>query len=256
MHKNCFVIQPFDKDKFDKRFDDHIAPAIEKAGLKAYRVDRDPSVRVPIESIHLGIGEASICLADITTNNPNVWYELGYALASRKEVILVCSHERQDAFPFDVRHLNIIHYNTGSGRDFTKLEKDITTQITARLSERQSLQTIAQMSPLSEVEGLSPHETAALVVLMANPLTPESLVDPWAFKEDMERAGFTPVAVNLSLNALTRKNMVDIVDRDNGQGDSITAYKISPKGIDWLLNNQSNLSLRHDYDDSDPFANE
>ena len=130
---NCFVIQPFDKGRFDKRFDDHFAPAIRKSGLEPYRVDRDPSVRVPIQSIHDGINEADACLVDITTNNPNVWYELGYGLAGGKEVILVCSEEREDNFPFDVRHLNIIHYSTSSGSDFKKLETIITEQLSARI---------------------------------------------------------------------------------------------------------------------------
>lgn len=47
----CFVIQPFDGAKFDKRYEDVYKPAIEHAGLEAYRVDVDPHVSFPIESI-------------------------------------------------------------------------------------------------------------------------------------------------------------------------------------------------------------
>jgi hypothetical protein len=61
----CFVIQPFDGGKYDKRFEDVFRPAIETAGLEAYRVDRDPSVEVPIDSIEEGIRNAAVCLADI-----------------------------------------------------------------------------------------------------------------------------------------------------------------------------------------------
>ncbi len=68
----CFVIQPFDKGPFDKRYDDVLTPAIERAGLQPYRVDRDPSVTIPIEGIETGIRESEACLADITTDNPNV----------------------------------------------------------------------------------------------------------------------------------------------------------------------------------------
>ncbi len=62
----CFVIQPFDAGKFDKRFDDVYRPAIEAAGLDAYRVDRDPGVDVPIDAIEDGIRNATVCLSDIT----------------------------------------------------------------------------------------------------------------------------------------------------------------------------------------------
>lgn len=89
----CFVIQPFDSGKFDKRFHDIYKPAIEAAGLEAYRVDQDPGVQVPIDSIEKGIRQAAVCLADITADNPNVWYELGFAYAAGKPVVMVCSEE-------------------------------------------------------------------------------------------------------------------------------------------------------------------
>ena len=73
----CFVIQPFDRGAFDKRYDDTIAPAIAAAGLEPYRVDRDPRVVVPIDQIEEGIRASQACVADISTDNPNVWYELG-----------------------------------------------------------------------------------------------------------------------------------------------------------------------------------
>jgi hypothetical protein len=38
----CFVIQPFDRWKFDDRYEDVFAPAIKDAGFDLYRVDRDP----------------------------------------------------------------------------------------------------------------------------------------------------------------------------------------------------------------------
>lgn len=111
----CFVIQPFDSGKFDKRFDDVYKPAIEAAGLEAYRVDRDPGVEVPIDGIEDGIRTATICLADITTDNPNVWYELGFAYDAGRPVVMVCSKERPDKrYPFDIQHRTIIPYGADS----------------------------------------------------------------------------------------------------------------------------------------------
>ena len=78
----CFVIQPFDRGKFDKRYKDAFEPGLAKAGFEAYRVDQDPGTDVVIAAIEEGIRRAAICLADVTTNNPNVWYELGYACPS------------------------------------------------------------------------------------------------------------------------------------------------------------------------------
>ena len=95
-------MQPFDGGKFDKRFEEVFSPAIKAAGLDPYRVDKDPGVEIPINDIEKGIREASLCFADITTDNPNVWFELGYAISANKPVVLVCSTERTGKFPFDI----------------------------------------------------------------------------------------------------------------------------------------------------------
>src|SRR6516165_4601685 len=76
----CFVMQPFDGGEFDRRFDEVYKPAIEEAGFEPYRVDRDPSASVPIENIEGGIQGSVACFADVTIDNPNVWFELGYAM--------------------------------------------------------------------------------------------------------------------------------------------------------------------------------
>ena len=126
----CFVIQPFDSEKFDKRFIDVYKPAIEAAGLEAYRVDNDLSVSIPIDSIENGIKQASVCLADITSDNPNVWYELGYAFACGKPVIMVCSEERTGKkYPFDIQHRSIIPYTADAPGDFDKLRDNLTAKM-------------------------------------------------------------------------------------------------------------------------------
>ncbi len=122
----CFVIQPFDSAKFDKRFNDIYRPAIEAAGLEAYRVDQDPGVQVPIESIEQGIRKATVCLADITEDNPNVWYELGFTFAANKPVVMVCSEERPgNKYPFDIQHRSIIPYMADAPSDFEKLRTNL-----------------------------------------------------------------------------------------------------------------------------------
>jgi hypothetical protein len=129
----CFVIQPFDDDKFDKRYVDIFCPAIKSAGIEPYRVDKDPETRVVIDKIEQEISKSALCFAEITTNNPNVWYELGFAFARKKDVVLVCcSDERaKDGYPFDIQHRKIINYKASSSSDFELLNTKITEQIKA-----------------------------------------------------------------------------------------------------------------------------
>ena len=62
----CFVMQLFDEGDFDRRYDQVIVSALEEAQLQPYRVDRDPSVSIPVDDIEVGIQNAKVCLAEIT----------------------------------------------------------------------------------------------------------------------------------------------------------------------------------------------
>jgi hypothetical protein len=155
----CFVIQPFDEGgRFDKRYADVFEPAIRDAGLDPYRVDNDPSVTIPIEEIQDGIRRSSMCLADITLDNPNVWFELGYALASDKEICLICSEERTGKYPFDVQHRTITKYRVESKSDYSRLQFTITERLKAVLEKSTTLAKIDAQSLIKEPEGLLQHE--------------------------------------------------------------------------------------------------
>ena len=99
MDNSCFIIQPYDKGKFDKRYKDIIKPMIVECGFIPYRVDEDYGTDIPIEAIESGLKRSRIVIAEITTNNPNVWFELGFALALNKSIVLLCSDERRGKMP-------------------------------------------------------------------------------------------------------------------------------------------------------------
>lgn len=240
----CFIMQPFDKGVYDKRYEDIFVPAIEAAGLEPYRVDRDPGVSIPIDEIQTGIKNSDVCLAEITTDNPNVWFELGYAIASFKEVVLVCSSERKTRFPFDVQHRNITRYETESSRDFEQLKEKIANRLIAILKKGETLSRIADMSSIADTEGLSQHEMVALVTIAENIDSPSDKVGTYRIKEDMNRAGYTKIAVTLALTSLLRKGMIeDEMDTDMN-GNEFFLYTVSSKGMEWLLQNQGKLVLK------------
>ena len=78
----CFVIQPFDPEH-NKRYEEVYKPALKQAGLEPYRVDQDPTVEVPIESIEKGIRDSAICLADITEDIPQRLVRTGVRVRRR-----------------------------------------------------------------------------------------------------------------------------------------------------------------------------
>lgn len=242
--EECFVIQPFDKDKYDKRFTEIFEPAILGASLQPYRVDRDPYVRVPIDHIEDGIKKSRICFAEISTDNPNVWYELGYAFARDKDVVMVCSEERQNKFPFDIQHKHIITYKTSSISDFESLGKNITVKLLAFLEKSIKVQSIID-TPVKESEGLQQHEVTMMLLILENQITEEDSVSVYNLQSDMERAGFTKAASNLALRELKRKGLVDTFkeysDFNNGE---YHACRLSQSGEEWLRNNQDKIEFK------------
>lgn len=252
----CFVIQPFDSGKYDKRFKDIYKPAIEAAGLEPYRVDYDPGVLVPIDSIEKGIRQAAICLADISADNPNVWYELGYAFASDRPVVMVCSEERTGKkYPFDIQHRSIIPYMADSPSDFDKLQESITAKLKAVSERSEVLDRIAESAPVTPIEGLSAIETMVLAVVAGDAFMPEHAVSVAGAKSDAERAGITNMGFNLALRKLTAKRFVKLEDLyDERDGERYNGVAVTDDGWQWIEANESRFVL-HRQDkkkDNDP----
>ncbi len=105
----CFVMQPF-AEPLGGYFELIFKPAIEQAGLKAVRADADIFYTGKImDQVWRGIRSADVLVAELTTKNPNVFYELGLAHALEKPVVLVSSN--QEDVPFDLRHIRVILYD-------------------------------------------------------------------------------------------------------------------------------------------------
>jgi len=242
--EQCFVIQPFDDGgKFDKRYDEVYDPAIRKADLDPYRVDRDPGASIPIEKIEAGIRVSRVCLADITEDNPNVWFELGYAIAARREVVLVCSSERTSRFPFDVQHRNIIRYDTKSPSDFSTLQESITKRLIAVGEKETRLEDLAKASPVATVHGLEGFEIATLVSVSQQCHAPTSTISVYILEEEMRRAGFLPIATTLGIRGLILKEMLSSSTETDENGYSYPALSPTDRGIEWLLQNFAKLKL-------------
>lgn len=241
----CFVIQPFDSGKFDKRFDDVYKPAIEAAGLEAYRVDRDPKVEVAIEAIEEGIRNAAICLADITTDNPNVWYELGYAFASGRPVVMTCSDERVGRrYPFDIQHRAVVNYKSEAPRDFDDLNSTITTRLRALLDKTATLRQIAESEQIAPTQGLSQPEILVLAILAGDTALPGTSTSARSLKNDAESSGLTAVGFALAFRRLVAKLFAEAYEDTDYNGEPYSAVRLTDAGWKWIEQNDSLFILR------------
>lgn len=248
--ERCFVIQPFDGGDFDARYDQVLAPAVIAAGLEPYRVDRDPGAIIPIQEIEDQIRAARICLADISLDNPNVWFELGFAFAAERQVVMICADVRPTRYPFDVQHRHILKYKTGTPQGFTDLQVRITDRLKALLQKEVTLKTAAEgISKLTKIKGLEAHEMVALAAIGENLYSLDDTVSLYVIRRDMERAGFKPFAATLATKVLVTHGLVAQQEVRDQDGDLVTVYSFTESGWHWLMANKSQFSLVKETDD-------
>jgi hypothetical protein len=185
-------------------------------------------------------------LAEITLDNPNVWFELGFAFGCKKEVVLICSDARPTRFPFDVQHRAIIKYKTGSPSDFEALKRGITDKINAYVEKSESLANITSLSQLTTpTEGFTDHEVVALAAITQNIAPDDDYASTWQVQRDMEANGYTKIASSFALKLLTKKGLI-VLGRHYGDREDFDGYTLSDKGWDWMLANQNRFSLLKD----------
>lgn len=158
----CFVLMPFGKKPdsagsmvdFDAVYRELIVPAVEEAGLQPLRADEEMTGGI----IHKPMFERLIlcpyAVADLTTANANVFYELGLRHAVRPwSTVLIFSEGGR--LPFDVSHLRAFRYQLTAEGTLENLE-------TARKALVERLREAREPTPDSPVfqlvEGMRPPE--------------------------------------------------------------------------------------------------
>lgn len=115
--KTCYVSIPFGRKPdvdgrvidFDRIYHELLKPAVEAAGLQCVRGDELGGVLIQ-KSILRAVIASDAMVADVSTGNPNVLYELGirHALARSTTIVVSCSR-----VPFNVSHTMALRYTVG-----------------------------------------------------------------------------------------------------------------------------------------------
>lgn len=126
----AFVLTPF-REPFNKYYATIIRPAIQSTGLTPLRADEIYAPTEIIKDIWAAINNAKVIIAELTTRNPNVMYELGLSHALNRPVIMIS--QSMDDVPFDLRSLRCILYDTTEPDWANKLRSDIASFIASVL---------------------------------------------------------------------------------------------------------------------------
>ena len=116
--KTCYVSIPFGTKPrrdgsgvidFNAVYAEAIKPAVEAAGLACYRGDEPQLGGIIHRTISRLVADSDVMVADITTNNPNVLYEIGLRHALRRRVTVVIGAE-WETIPYHLRELSRTAY--------------------------------------------------------------------------------------------------------------------------------------------------
>jgi hypothetical protein len=117
-----FVIQPFNKSS--EGVYELIRSAASVANADIARSDSAAATPDIVDGIRSAIQSASLIVADLTNSNPNVMYEIGFAQALGKPLLLVASSSR--SIPFDLARVRVVIYDLTSPNEFVdRLAKSI-----------------------------------------------------------------------------------------------------------------------------------
>ena len=132
MKPHAFVAMPFESKPdpegqmidFNAVYSAYIYPALEAAGMEIFRADEEQRAGNIISDMFQELLIADLVIADITIDNPNVWYELGIRHALRaRGIVLVCGNRVTTAF--DLYTERKLRYSLSNGKpDLATLESD------------------------------------------------------------------------------------------------------------------------------------
>ena len=117
MTRHVFVIMPFGSKEgidFDKVYNEYIHTALSQDGFTVLRADEETCAGEIREEMFQELLLADLVIADLSIDNPNVWYELGVRHALRaRGIILVQSRRKKQ--PFDVYTERKLRYHIKEG---------------------------------------------------------------------------------------------------------------------------------------------
>jgi hypothetical protein len=106
----------YPEDHWNRVYDTLLRPGVEAAHLKCHCDNEDFSSRPIALNIWKKIEDADIILCDVSSSNPNVFIELGWAIRAEKPYVIAM--DQLTVAPFDVADLNRFHYDHTLSSDF------------------------------------------------------------------------------------------------------------------------------------------
>ena len=102
-----FLVIPFTKEFEDIHY--AVRQAVDMSGHTLIRIDELFATGNITDQIHNEINKADLVIADISNQNPNVMYEVGFAQSAQKPILPISEQGQQ--IPFDIASIRVLIYD-------------------------------------------------------------------------------------------------------------------------------------------------
>jgi hypothetical protein len=247
----CFVMMPFsaaknsgyEPDHWTEVYEDLFVPAICDAGFDPARADTTELSRHILSDLLMTIERAAVIICDLSTANPNVLFELGWAFRADRPCVLVMDDRTR--YPFDLQHSYVMQYHSSlKSRLVTSDQKQLSTLITNTINDEecrwsmvQSLGLNAELrlhaakdgDPIARAIIEIQRELAAIRVHLdgsSTSLGPSTVFNNFASAEDSQVKG----------TQIPKNRILEVLEDERGVvGETAKRLGISPKRLYRLL---------------------
>ncbi|MBF0106882.1 MAG: hypothetical protein HQM16_16340 [Deltaproteobacteria bacterium] len=139
--KIAFFVMPFQKPDIDDVWDKVYKPVVNSLGFEAVRIDERDDGKIKLDQICNFLSTADLVIGDLTYKRPNCYFEIGYAMAIRKEYVLILCAQKGQRVHFDLAAYDVMRWDPKNLGDFRQ-------KFQHRLQERKDM--IAERTQIPE----------------------------------------------------------------------------------------------------------
>lgn len=136
--------QPID---FNRIYAEYVVPALEDAGMEVFRADEEQRAGDIRTDMFQELLVADLVVADLTLDNPNVWYELGVRHALRARGVVLVQGPRPNQ-PFDIYTDRKLRYSLKDGAPDPATLKADRTHLAEMVRATMNTSTRRKVSPV------------------------------------------------------------------------------------------------------------
>ena len=245
--KVCFVISPIGDEDSDTRkrsdltYEYIIRPVVEEFGYDLIRADHINEPGIITSQIIDKIVESSLVIADLSDNNPNVFYELAIRHAIKKPYIQMVRHGQN--IPFDITGLRTIFFeidlesaNNAKKELFNQVESIETGQFNTNNPITSAIHQSSIQKMLTNIEDIKSDNVSKIVIESVSELS-SIVMDLRADIHTLKSSkGKTEINATQDQNMIYKLDLeiFDIQGRIN-KLDTIISKKIDPNNLTKII---------------------